>query len=66
MNKLYTIHCLQGAPLSSWDEPCTEQEILDRYYEQYLDFEDAEYVIPRSEFTRELFEQTWECVLEEV
>lgn len=67
MVKLYTIHCLQGSPLSTWFEPRSEKEILDTYYEQYLDFRDQEYdTLKRSEFTRELFEDMWECKLEEV
>lgn len=66
MSKLYTIHCFQGAPLSSWYEPRTEQEILDTYFEQHCDFVEPEDRLSREAFTREMFEDLWECKLEEV
>jgi len=64
-DQLYTIHCMQGAPLSSWSEAATETEILDRYYEQFIDQADdeADRNLKRSEFTRDLFESIWECAL---
>ncbi len=66
-DQLYTIHCLRGAPLSSWSEAATEDEILDRYYEQFIDqADDADRNLKREEFTRDLFEDLWECRLIEV
>lgn len=62
--KLYTIECHQNAPLSTWSEPTPLEEILDRYYEQYLDFADPEYDnITREEFTADLFQDLWDCTL---
>lgn len=64
--KLYTIECHQKAPLSTWDEPTPLDEILDRYYEQYLDFSDEEDTITREQFTAEVFQDLWDCTLVEV
>lgn len=64
MNQLYTIECNQGAPLSSWSDPDTLENILDRYYDQYLDQADDEYeLLTREQFTPELFQDMWECTL---
>jgi hypothetical protein len=59
--KLYTIECHQGWPLSTWSEPTPLEEILDRYYEQYLDF--AEDDLTREQFTAEVFQDLWDCTL---
>lgn len=65
--QLYTIICHQNAPLSSWYEPTTETEILDRYYEQFIDqADDEDRNLKREDFTRNLFEDIWECHLEAV
>ena len=63
--QLYTILSNHGCPLSTWDEPETLKEILDRYYEQYLDFEESpsEDQLTRKEFTAELFQDLWDCEL---
>lgn len=62
--ELYTIECLEQAPLSSWSEPHTLTDILDRYYDQYLDQADDEYdLLTREEFTPELFQDMWNCRL---
>ena len=62
--KRYTIQCNQNAPLSSWSEPHTLTEILDRYYDQYLDQRDDETdLLKREEFTADVFEDLWDCRL---
>lgn len=66
--KLYTIECHQGAPLSSWSEPETLENILDRYYDQFIEHADdiEDLKLERKDFTAELFQDIWECSLVEV
>lgn len=63
VTQLYTIHCLQGAPLSTWSDPTPLDEILDRYYDQLIDQGEEE--LKREDFTAELFQDVWECRLVE-
>lgn len=60
----YLIHCNQNAPLSTWSEPATLEDILDRYYEQYLDSSvDETDLLRRDEFTADVFQDIWDCRL---
>lgn len=60
--QLYTIECLQGAPLSTWDDPTPLDELLDRYHEQWNDQSDGDH-LTREQFTAELFQDLFECRL---
>lgn len=60
----YRIKCLQGSPLSSWDQLYTEQQLVDKFMDYaYMDFEK----MPKSSwFTLDNIAEHWQVEFEPI
>ena len=60
----YMIICRENAPLSSWDVPYTESELIDKFYD-YAEMEWDE-LPPKETFTLPFIEDMWNVYLEKI
>lgn len=60
----YRIICLENAPLSSWDEPHTKQELIDKFY-SYAEMEWEEEP-DKDIFTLDFIQELWNVRFEEI
>lgn len=60
----YRIHCNEGSPLSSWDEPRTKEEVIDTFYEYAQnEWDEAQ---PREDFTFDFIQEMWNVTIVEI